>query len=71
MYVMNTEGLKLLELFKSKAVAETIGVNVITISNIKKHSKACNKQTAYCLTKFLDRNAEIDKFFNKATNGKQ
>ena len=63
MYEINDEGLKKLELFVNKKIASAIGVHVNTISEIKKNRKLCNKQTAYCLTKFFDSNAEISDYF--------
>lgn len=65
MYKINEKGLKLLELYKNKTIAETIGVHVTTIGNIKRHNKTCNKQTAYGLTKFLNSSAEIEEYFYK------
>lgn len=63
MYILNDEGLKQLSLYISKKVAETVGIHPKTVSELKKNRKPVNKQTAYCLTKFFDSNAEIEHFF--------
>lgn len=63
MYEINDDGLSKLLLYKTKSVAEIIGVHVDTIRAIKRSKKLCSKQTAYCLSKFLDNNAEIEDYF--------
>lgn len=65
MYVINDEGLRLLNLFKNKAIAETIGVAQITIGYIKNKRKPCNRQTAYCISKFIDKDSDVEDYFEK------
>lgn len=65
MYIINDEGLRLMSLYKNKTVAEAIGVHVSTISYIKRHQKPCNKQTAYGITKFINKDGEIDMYFSR------
>ena len=65
MYEINDEGLRKLNTFINKKIAAEIGVHVGTISLIKRKRKLCNKQTAYCLTKFFDSNAEIADYFTR------
>lgn len=63
MYRLNDKAKKLLSNFKFKAIAEIIGINASTLSAMVKKNKTCMKLTAYCLTKLLDANAEIDDYF--------
>lgn len=63
MYVLNDKSKELLKNFKFKWVAKTIGINPNTLSQMVKKNKPCMKLTAYCLTKLLNANAEIDEYF--------
>lgn len=65
MYEINESGLEKLNNFINKKIAEQIGVHVNTISSIKRFKKPCNKQTAYCITKFINNEAEIEDYFTR------
>lgn len=61
-------------LFKDKNVAITynkvqmakvVGLNPDTLRKIINGKKACSKLTAYCITKFLNSEAEIIDYFNR------
>lgn len=49
---------------KGKA-SEIIGIAQQTLSKILNKRVACKKTTAYCITKYIDENAEIFDFFEK------
>lgn len=63
MYILNDKAKKLLMNFKFKWVAKTIGINPDTLSKMVKQDKTCMKLTAYCLTKLLNADAEIEDYF--------
>lgn len=62
MYVFK-KGLKVT--INQTIASEIIGLRQPTISNILNRKVACRKVTAYCITKYLDENAEIEDFFEK------
>ena len=43
--------------------SKVIGITQPTLSNILTRKVACRKVTAYCITKYLDENAEIEDYF--------
>lgn len=63
MYILNDRTKNLLMNFKFKWIAKTIGINPDTLSKMVKKDKPCMKLTAYCLTKLLNENAEIEDYF--------
>ena len=65
MYCLKEETKEMLKPYKLYAVANTIGINRITLSKMIKENKPCMKITAYCLTKFLDSEKEILDLFNR------
>lgn len=42
---------------------EVIGLAQPTLSNILNRKVTCRKVVAYCITKYLDENAEIEDYF--------
>lgn len=46
-------------------MAEVIGVTQPTLSNIFNRKVACRKVVAYCITKYIDEEAEIEDFFER------
>ena len=42
-----------------------IGITQPTLSNILNRKKLCRKVVAYCITKFINQNAEIEDYFVK------
>lgn len=49
--------------FKQKDLCETIGITQPTMSNIINGKVACRKVVAYCITKYLNEDAEIEEYF--------
>lgn len=44
---------------------KVIGLTQPTLSNILNRKVACRKVVAYCITKYIDENAEIEDYFDK------
>lgn len=44
---------------------EVIGLTQPTLSNILNRKVACRKVVAYCITKYIDENAEIEDYFTR------
>ena len=51
--------------FKQKDLCETVGITQPTMSNIINGKVACRKVVAYCITKYLNQDAEIEDYFIK------
>lgn len=62
MYIFRTE--IIIKVNKSKAGRE-IGLSQVSMSNILLGKRPCPKTTAYCITKYLDPNSEIEDWFIK------
>ena len=62
MYIFKTE--IPVKINQSKA-CEIIGLTQPTLSNILNGKVACRKVVAFCITKYLDENAEIEDYFVK------
>lgn len=45
--------------------SEKIGITQPTLSNILLRKVACRKVVAFCITKYIDENAEIEDYFEK------
>lgn len=45
--------------------SQIIGLTQPTLSNILNRKKLCRKVVAFCITKYLDENAEIEDYFIK------
>lgn len=45
--------------------SEVIGLSQPTLSNILNKKVACRKVVAFCITKYLDENAEIEDYFER------
>ena len=65
MYIMKEETKKILSDRNLSAIGRTIGVNYNKISSMIKKGEPCIKKNAYCLTKYLDANKEIEDYFIK------
>ena len=60
MYIFKTEiPVKINQTIASKV----IGLAQPTLSNILNGKVACRKVVAFCITKYLDENAEIEEYF--------
>ena len=44
---------------------KVIGLSQPAMSNILKRKVACRKVVAYCITKYIDNDAEIEDYFDK------
>lgn len=53
-----------IEVNKTKA-SEVIGISRVYLTDILNKRKDCTKVVAYCITKFLDYNAEIKDYFDR------
>ena len=63
MYLMKeTDKIKVI---KQVAMARVVGLNPVTINKIFNRKQKCSKLVAYCITKFLDDDKEIEEFFEK------
>ena len=50
----------------NKTIAcEVIGISRVYLTNILNGKQLCSKIVAYCITKYLDENAEIEDYFTK------
>ena len=43
--------------------SERIGITRVYLTNILNGKQTCSKVVAYCITKYLDKNAEIEEYF--------
>ena len=51
------------------AVGRAIGLTQPTMSKILNRKVACRKVVAYCITKYLDQDAEIEDYFELIKKG--
>ena len=51
--------------FNQKKASEIIGLTEASLSNILNRKVTCRKVTAYCITKYINENAEIENYFDK------
>lgn len=49
---------------------QVIGLAQPTLSNILNRKVACRKVVAYCITKYIDEDAEIDDYFDRVSDNK-
>lgn len=62
MYIFKTEiPIKI----KQTEASKIIGLTQPTLSNILNGKVACRKVVAFCITKYLNKNAEIEEYFIK------
>ena len=62
MYILREDvGVKINQTIAS----EVIGLSQPTLSNILNRKVACTKVTAYCITKYIDDEAQIEDYFEK------
>ena len=45
--------------------SEKIGIDISTLSRILHKKQKCSKIMAYCITKYIDQNAEINDYFTR------
>ena len=51
--------------YNKEQMAKIIGLNPDTLRRVINGKQECSKLVAYCITKFLDYNAEIEDYFDK------
>lgn len=53
------------KMFNKTQMAKVIGLNPDTLRRVINGKQECSKLVAYCITKFLDDEAEIEDYFVK------
>lgn len=53
------------KMFNKTQMAKVIGLNPDTLRRVINGKQECSKLVAYCITKFLDDEAEIEDYFKK------
>lgn len=51
--------------FKISYIAEQVGISLSYLSRVINGKKNCTKVVAYCITKMVDNDKEVDYFFEK------
>lgn len=51
--------------FNQVIASEVIGLTQPTLSNILNRKVACRKVVAFCIVKYIDKDAEIEDYFEK------
>ena len=64
MYRFKKESLGNLKIDKTN-LSESIGISRQSASNIINNRTNCRKNTAYCITKYINKNAEINDYFER------
>lgn len=54
-----------MNLYNKTKVADYIGITTQTLSRIINNKQDCSKLVAYCITKFLNQDAEIEDYFER------
>jgi len=54
-----------MKMYNKSRVAEFIGLAPLTLIRIVNGSQDCSKLVAYCITKFLNQDAEIEDYFER------
>lgn len=52
-------------MYNKTQCAKIVGLHPVTLSNIVNGKQLCSKLVAYCITKFLSSDAEIEDYFIK------
>lgn len=63
MYLMKDN--EMIKVINQSAMARVIGLTPATINRIFNRKQTCSKLVAYCITKFLDYNKNIEDLFIK------
>ena len=67
MYRFKSEKKQIVKLFNKNEVANIIGIHPVTLRNILNGKQTCSKLVAYCITKFLNSEAEILDYFERVS----
>lgn len=65
MYMFREDAMSVKEQIKQKHICKVVGLTEGTLSNILNRKVACRKVVAYCITKYLDQDAEIEDYFER------
>lgn len=61
-----------LDIKMNKTIAsEIIGLSRPTLTNIMNRKIACRKVVAYCITKYINENSEIEDYFDRVGDGNE
>ena len=61
MYILKNE----MKIENETKASKIIGIDISTLSRILHKKQKCSKILAYCITKYIDQNAEINNYFIK------
>lgn len=61
MYILKNE----MKIGNETKASKIIGIDIATLSRILHKKQKCSKILAYCITKYMDQNAEINNYFIK------
>ena len=61
MYILKNE----MKIENETKASKIIGIDIATLSRILHKKQKCSKILAYCITKYIDQNAEINNYFIK------
>lgn len=61
MYILKNE----MKIGNETKASKIIGIDISTLSRILHKKQKCSKILAYCITKYIDQNAEINNYFIK------
>lgn len=53
------------KMFNKTQMAKVVGLNADTLRRVINGKQECSKLVAYCITKFLNSEAEIEDYFKK------
>lgn len=53
------------KMYNKEEMAKVIGIHPVTLRRIVNGKQLCSKLVAYCITKFLNKEAEISDYFIK------
>lgn len=51
--------------YNKTKMAEIVGLNADTLRRVINGKQECSKLVAYCITKFLNKNTEIEDYFER------
>ena len=61
MYILKNE----MKIGNETKASKIIGIDISTLSRILHKKQKCSKILAYCITKYVDNNAEISDYFER------
>jgi plasmid maintenance system antidote protein VapI len=64
MYILKNE----MKIGNETKASKIIGIDIATLSRILHKKQKCSKILAYCITKYIDQNAEITDYFIREEN---